>query len=121
MELKWKHSPDSSYHELWLLNDNGECVPGSYTWLRDLTAEPAWKRRSPKVPGYITFQWGGCYSPVEGAIHIAEDGFTLEQAKREAETWLLNHYIEEHLLAVAKAKMLEHIAEWAKEYLRKEG
>lgn len=121
MELKWKHDPGGSYYELWLLDDKGESLPGSYTWLRDFTAEPAWKRRTPQVPGYITFQWGNCHgNPVQNMIHTAEDGFTLEQTMHEAENWLLNHFIGEHLLATAKANMLAPIAAWAKEYLDKE-
>ena len=115
MELRWRDSVDTGYSELDLIDDDGNAVPDSHLWVRDFSADSyRWPSREMMKPDSIVFKWEWCNGWVHCEEHLLKEGLTMDHVKREAEEWLLQHYVESYDAALARAHELAGIAEWAR-------
>lgn len=113
MRLYWNDSDyDIGSYELIFMNDADEII--AKMSLRDYTCEWYKERGKPRFCENVNFEYSYCNG---FSMHkCIEDDITLEQAKKQAEDWLINHFISTYENTKKSLVYMEQRANWLNEY-----
>lgn len=121
MKFVWnKRNADIGHYDMWVETDAGEKLQDSEIWLRDYTCD--YQKNSEYRDDRrkeIDFEWCWCHGWSYSECYRKEEHLTLEQAKRRAELWVAQRYIDCYEGCLESIKRLKPLAEWAEKEIVK--
>jgi len=113
LNLYWNNSDsDIGDYELYLTSDDGDIVSKMY--LRDYTCDFFKETGKPRRYENVSFEYSYCNG---FSIHkCIEENVTLEQAKKQAEDWLIDYYMSAYETAKKNLLDTEKCAKWLAKY-----
>lgn len=116
-----ERNADIGDYDMYVETENGEKLSDSELWLRDYTCD--FQKNSPyrdEQKRDIAFEWCWCHGWSHSEEYSLEENLTLEQAKRRAELWIAQKYVDSYESCLKSINRLKPIAAWAATELKKE-
>lgn len=122
MKFVWdERNADIGNYDLWVESDDGEKLQDSEISFWDYTCD--FQKNSPfrdKRKKDIAYEWCWCHGWSHSEAYKYEEHLTLIQAKRRAELWLAQKYVDNYNNCLASIARLKPLAEWAENEIGKE-
>lgn len=122
MQIVWNNKrAEFGYYDMWVEDDNGQKLDCTELWLQDNTCD--YQQRDPwrdSRKKEIDFEWCWCHGWSHSESYKHEEHLTLEQAKRRAERWVLQRYIDGYADCLKSIERLKPLAEWAEKEIERQ-